>query len=57
MKCQIKRLNDNFEQAQLRILGLTAQVQSLRRTDSSITDGEGDSQQQECLCKSMFDNP
>ncbi|CAH0716357.1 unnamed protein product, partial [Brenthis ino] len=55
MQCQIKRLNENFEQAQLRILGLQAQVQTLRRTVSSTGDGEGD--MQECACKSMFDDP
>ncbi|CAG4984735.1 unnamed protein product [Parnassius apollo] len=56
MQCQIKRLNDNFEQAQLRILGLQSQVQTLRRTVSS-TDGEGDGDIQECACKSFFENP
>ncbi|XP_032526791.2 paramyosin-like isoform X2 [Danaus plexippus] len=58
MQCQIKRLNENFEQAQLRVLGLQTQVQTLRRTVSSTGDGEGDGEdQQECACKSFFDNP
>ncbi|XP_045458232.1 paramyosin-like [Melitaea cinxia] len=57
MQCQIKRLNENFEQAQLRILGLQTQVQTLRRTVSSTGDGEGDVDQQECACKTFFDNP
>ncbi|CAH2103240.1 unnamed protein product [Euphydryas editha] len=57
MQCQIKRLNENFEQAQLRILGLQTQVQTLRRTVSSTGDGEGDADQQECACKTFFDNP
>ncbi|KAL4717444.1 hypothetical protein ACJJTC_000593 [Scirpophaga incertulas] len=57
MQCQIQRLNENFEQAQLRILGLQTQVQTLRRTSSSTGDGEGDGEQQECTCKSFFDNP
>ncbi|XP_047524336.1 GRIP and coiled-coil domain-containing protein 2-like [Pieris napi] len=55
MHCQIKRLNENFEQAQLRIFGLQSQVQALRRTASST--GEGDAEQQECACKTFFDNP
>ncbi|XP_045531720.1 paramyosin-like [Pieris brassicae] len=55
MHCQIKRLNENFEQAQLRIFGLQSQVQALRRTASST--GEGDGEQQECACKTFFDNP
>ncbi|XP_022833262.1 paramyosin-like isoform X2 [Spodoptera litura] len=54
MQCQIRRLNDNFEQAQLRILGLQTQVQTLRRTVSSTGEGEGD-ENQECACKSMFE--
>ncbi|XP_026741660.1 outer dense fiber protein 2-like isoform X3 [Trichoplusia ni] len=57
MQCQIRRLNENFEQAQLRILGLQTQVQTLRRTVSSTGDGEGDNDLQECACKSFFDNP
>ncbi|KAJ0183946.1 hypothetical protein K1T71_000369 [Dendrolimus kikuchii] len=57
MQCQIKRLNENFEQAQLRVLGLQTQVQALRRTASSTGDGEGDADQQECACKSFFENP
>lgn len=57
MQCQIRRLNENFEQAQLRILGLQTQVQTLRRTVSSTGDGEGDNDIQECACKSFFDNP
>ncbi|CAG9558674.1 unnamed protein product [Danaus chrysippus] len=58
MQCQIKRLNENFEQAQLRVLGLQTQVQTLRRTVSSTGDGEGDGEdQQECACKTFFDNP
>ncbi|CAD0193794.1 unnamed protein product [Chrysodeixis includens] len=57
MQCQIRRLNENFEQAQLRILGLQTQVQTLRRTVSSTGDGEGDNEMQECTCKSFFDNP
>ncbi|XP_046977463.1 outer dense fiber protein 2-like isoform X2 [Vanessa cardui] len=57
MQCQIKRLNENFEQAQLRILGLQTQVQTLRRTASSTGEGEGDADQMECACKSFFDNP
>ncbi|XP_021194434.3 paramyosin isoform X1 [Helicoverpa armigera] len=57
MQCQIRRLNDNFEQAQLRILGLQTQVTTLRRTVSSTGDGEGDNELQECTCKSFFDNP
>ncbi|XP_050361331.1 paramyosin-like isoform X2 [Nymphalis io] len=57
MQCQIKRLNENFEQAQLRILGLQTQVQTLRRTASSTGEGEGDADQQECACKTFFDNP
>ncbi|XP_030022070.1 rho-associated protein kinase 2 isoform X1 [Manduca sexta] len=57
MQCQIKRLNENFEQAQLRILGLQTQVQTLRRTVSSTGEGEGDADQQECACKNFFDNP
>lgn len=54
MQCQIRRLNDNFEQAQLRILGLQSQVQTLRRTVSSTGEGDGEDQQ-ECACKSMFE--
>ncbi|XP_047543639.1 outer dense fiber protein 2-like isoform X1 [Vanessa atalanta] len=57
MQCQIKRLNENFEQAQLRILGLQTQVQTLRRTASSTGEGEGDADQLECACKTFFDNP
>ncbi|CAH0401855.1 unnamed protein product [Chilo suppressalis] len=57
MQCQIRRLNDNFEQAQLRILGLQTQVQTLRRTASSSGDGEGDMEAQECACKTFFENP
>lgn len=57
MQCQIKRLNENFEQAQFRILGLQTQVQTLRRTVSSTGEGEGDGDVQECACKSVFDNP
>ncbi|XP_045509911.1 paramyosin-like [Colias croceus] len=59
MQCQIKRLNENFEQAQLRILGLQTQVQTLRRTASSTGDGdgEGDGEQQECACRAFFENP
>ncbi|XP_063837642.1 paramyosin-like [Ostrinia nubilalis] len=57
MQCQIQRLNENFEQAQLRILGLQTQVQTLRRTASSNGDGEGDGDQQECACKTFFENP
>ncbi|XP_072930964.1 uncharacterized protein [Epargyreus clarus] len=57
MQCQIQRLNENFEQAQLRVLGLQTQVQALRRTVSSTGEGEGDGEAQECACKSMFDNP
>ncbi|VVC86171.1 unnamed protein product [Leptidea sinapis] len=56
MQCQIKRLNDNFEQAQLRILGLQTQVQTLRRTASSTGDGDTEPQQ-ECECKTFFDEP
>ncbi|XP_037867877.1 paramyosin [Bombyx mori] len=52
---QMKRLTENFEQAQLRILGLQTQVQSLRRTASSTGDGDGENQ--ECTCKNFFDNP
>nr|XP_013189424.1 unnamed protein product [Amyelois transitella] len=55
MSCQIQRLNENFEQAQFRILGLQAQVQTLRKTVSST--GEGDVDNQECACKTFFDNP
>ncbi|XP_053624185.1 myosin-14-like isoform X2 [Plodia interpunctella] len=55
MTCQIQRLNENFEQAQFRILGLQAQVQTLRKTVSST--GEGDVDNQECACKTFFDNP
>ncbi|CAK1554041.1 unnamed protein product [Leptosia nina] len=57
MTCQIKRLNENFEQAQLRILGLQTQVQTLRRTASSTGEGEGDTDAQQCLCATFFDNP
>lgn len=58
MQCQIQRLNENFEQAQLRILGLQTQVQTLRRTASSAGEGEGDiGEQQECACKTFFENP
>ncbi|KAM3956895.1 uncharacterized protein ACR2FA_009134 [Aphomia sociella] len=56
MQCQIQRLNGNFEQAQLRILGLQTQVQTLRRTVSSTGEGDGDIDQQECACKSFFDD-
>lgn len=57
MTCQIKRLNENFEQAQLRIMGLTTQVQALRRSTSSTGEGDADPTETECLCKSMFENP
>ncbi|XP_075991500.1 uncharacterized protein LOC142986755 [Anticarsia gemmatalis] len=59
MQCQIRRLNDNFEQAQLRILGLQTQVSTLRRTVSSTGEGEGEGEgdAQECTCKTFFDNP
>ncbi|CAG4941876.1 unnamed protein product [Colias eurytheme] len=59
MQCQIKRLNENFEQAQLRILGLQTQVQTLRRTASSTGDGDGEGggEQQECACRAFFENP
>ncbi|KAJ8736741.1 hypothetical protein PYW07_000012 [Mythimna separata] len=59
MQCQIRRLNDNFEQAQLRIMGLQTQVETLRRTGSSTGGEGGDSEEkmQECLCKAFFDNP
>lgn len=56
MQCQIKRLNENFEQAQLRIMGLTTQVMTLRKNVGS--DGEGEAQgDQECACKTVFDKP
>ncbi|XP_035437580.2 paramyosin isoform X1 [Spodoptera frugiperda] len=55
MQCQIRRLNDNFEQAQLRILGLQSQVQTLRRTVSSTGEGDGEDQQ-ECACDDVFEN-
>ncbi|XP_031767369.1 paramyosin-like isoform X2 [Galleria mellonella] len=54
MQCQIQRLNENFEQAQLRVLGLQTQVQALRRTVSSTGEGDG-TDQQECACKTFFD--
>ncbi|XP_013162423.1 PREDICTED: early endosome antigen 1-like isoform X2 [Papilio xuthus] len=57
MQCQIKRLNENFEQAQLRILGLQGQVQALRHTASSDGEGEGDGDMQACACKEFFGNP
>lgn len=57
MSCQIKRLNENFEQAQLRIMGLTTQVQALRHSTSSTGEGDADPTETECLCKTMFDNP
>ncbi|XP_041987163.1 centromere protein F [Aricia agestis] len=53
MQSQIQRLNENFEQAQLRILGLQTQVQTLKRTVSSTDEGEGDNE--ECTCKNFFD--
>ncbi|XP_039763500.1 paramyosin-like [Pararge aegeria] len=56
MQCQIKRLSENFEQAQLRILGLNTQVNALRHAVSSTGEGEGDVDAQECACKSFFDN-
>ncbi|XP_052746742.1 outer dense fiber protein 2-like [Bicyclus anynana] len=57
MQCQIKRLSENFEQAQLRILGLNTQVNALRHAVSSTGEGEGDTeaQAQECTCKSFFE--
>ncbi|KAH9638343.1 hypothetical protein HF086_006523 [Spodoptera exigua] len=55
MQCQIRRLNDNFEQAQLRILGLQTQVQTLRRTVSSTSEGGEGDELQECTCKSIFE--
>lgn len=55
MEAQIGRLNDNFEQAQFRIMGLQTQVQNLRRTASSTGDGEGDVE--DCACKTIFDDP
>lgn len=54
MQCQIKRLNDNFAQAQFRIMGLQTQVSTLRRTVSST--GEGDGDNQECTCAGFFEN-
>lgn len=57
MSCQIKRLNENFEQAQLRIMGLTTQVQTLRHSTSSTGEGDADPTETECLCKTMFENP
>ncbi|CAB3226493.1 unnamed protein product [Arctia plantaginis] len=54
MQCQIKRLNDNFAQAQLRIMGLQTQVSTLRRTVSST--GEGDGDNQECTCAAFFED-
>ncbi|KAJ8738070.1 hypothetical protein PYW08_000665 [Mythimna loreyi] len=57
MQCQIRRLNDNFEQAQLRIIGLQGQVDTLRRTVSSTGEGGDAEDVQECLCKAFFDNP
>ncbi|XP_059055099.1 paramyosin-like [Achroia grisella] len=56
MQCQIQRLNENFEQAQLRVFGLQTQVQSLRRTVSSTGEGDGDTDPQECACKTFFDD-
>ncbi|KAJ2954158.1 hypothetical protein O0L34_g2386 [Tuta absoluta] len=58
MSCQIKRLNENFEQAQLRIMSLSAQILTLRRSPS-----EGQQLQDtvagggECMCKTLFSNP
>nr|XP_034839481.1 major antigen-like isoform X2 [Maniola hyperantus] len=57
MQCQIQRLSENFEQAQLRILGLNTQVNALRHAVSSTGEGEGDADAQECACKSYFENP
>ncbi|XP_014364769.2 early endosome antigen 1 [Papilio machaon] len=57
MQCQIKRLNENFEQAQLRILGLQGQVQALRHTASSDGEGEGDGDVQACACKEFLGSP
>ncbi|XP_045783931.1 kinesin-like protein KIF7 isoform X2 [Maniola jurtina] len=56
MQCQIQRLSENFEQAQLRILGLNTQVNALRHAVSSTGEGEGDADAQECACKTFFEN-
>ncbi|KAI8431277.1 hypothetical protein MSG28_001303 [Choristoneura fumiferana] len=58
MRSQIQRLQENFEQAQLRVLGLQSQVAALRRAASSNGDGDADADDvQECACKSFFDEP
>ncbi|XP_049884911.1 putative leucine-rich repeat-containing protein DDB_G0290503 [Pectinophora gossypiella] len=58
LNCQIKRLKDNFDQAQLRIMALTTQVATLRHSaGSDAGDGEGDVDNFECLCKTMFERP
>ncbi|CAH2035096.1 unnamed protein product, partial [Iphiclides podalirius] len=56
MQCQINRLKENFEQAELRVLGLQDQVRTLRRTVSS-SDADDDGDVQECACKNFFETP
>lgn len=62
MRGQIQRLQENFEQAQLRVLGLQAQVGALRRAASSAASADGDrgadaDDTKPCACKSFFDEP
>lgn len=66
MRGQIQRLQENFEQAQLRVLGLQAQVGALRRAASSAASADGDpdadadadaGDTKPCACKSFFDEP
>ncbi|XP_048488569.1 CAP-Gly domain-containing linker protein 1-like [Plutella xylostella] len=49
MQCHIKRLNENFEQAQCRIQRLTTQVNDLRRAP-----GDDDADELDCTCKNFF---
>ncbi|XP_063392991.1 tropomyosin alpha-3 chain-like [Cydia fagiglandana] len=54
MQCQLGRLEESLEQAELRVLALAAQAAALRRRAAG--NGDEDDDQVHCECKSFFED-